>query len=83
MHAEVTQRLDPKLTDVNGPILLSDDIRRLVGTDDDAYHVLSEINARKPIHTVYNVGHHFMHEVFASLVSAIERGRLGLRMAAA
>jgi hypothetical protein len=81
MHASVSGRLDSRLTDINGPVLLPEDIRRIVGADEDAFHVLTEINARKPIHTVYNVAHHFMNEAFAGLVPNIVRGELGLTAA--
>ncbi|KZV68748.1 FAD/NAD-P-binding domain-containing protein [Peniophora sp. CONT] len=79
MHADVAKRLPDTLTDVDGPVMLSEDIKRVVGEDDDeAFHVLREINARKPIHQMYDVGNHFVQEAFCGLVPRIERGELGL-----
>ncbi|VDC04880.1 unnamed protein product [Peniophora sp. CBMAI 1063] len=79
MHADVAERFPASLTDINGPVLLPEEIRLIVGEeDDDAFHVLREINARKPIHQMYDVGRHFVHEAFGGFSPCITRGELGL-----
>lgn len=79
MYEDVAKRIDKKLMDVNGPILLPEDIVRIVGADDpQAIHVLKEINARKPIHTVYDVAVHFGSEALEGFVPTVKRGELGL-----
>ncbi|VDC04875.1 unnamed protein product [Peniophora sp. CBMAI 1063] len=79
MHANVTKRLPDSLTDMSSPILPPENIKRIVGQEDDeAFHVLREINARKPIHQMYDVGNHFVQEEFCGMVPCITRGELGL-----
>jgi hypothetical protein len=58
------------------------DIDRLLGdADEDAKHVLSEINARKPIHTMYNPTENFGVEEHFGFKAVLERGKLGLETA--
>ena len=79
MHADIAKRFPASLLDVNGPILLPEDIRRMVGEgDEEAFHVIREVNARKPIHQMYDVGSHFVQETFEGLSPCIDRGELGL-----
>jgi hypothetical protein len=55
------------------------DINRLFGDDDEeAQFVLSEINARKPIHTMYNPTENFGVEEHFGFKAVLERGKLGL-----
>lgn len=79
MHQEVIARLDGELTRSDAPILLKDEIFQRVGKgDEEALHVLGEINARKQIHTMYDVAYQFGHEAWAGLVPTCIRGALGL-----
>ena len=80
MHQQVAQRLDAHLTDAYGPVLLPEDVLDALGErDDDAFHVITRINARKPIHAQVNdVREHFIQEEFCGLIPSIERGELGL-----
>ncbi|KAG0702265.1 putative halogenase [Suillus ampliporus] len=79
MHCAVKARLDPTLTSPNGPIMTECDIDRLLGdADEEAKIVLSEINARKPIHTMYNPADNFGVEEHFGFKAVLERGKLGL-----
>ncbi|KAG1901077.1 putative halogenase [Suillus fuscotomentosus] len=79
MHSAVKSRLDPTLTSPDAPIMIEDDIDRLLGnTDEEAKTVLSEINARKPIHTMYNPTEYFAAEEHLGFKAVLERGKLGL-----
>ena len=84
MHSTVAARVDQRLVDKEGPILLSEDVKRIVGEEDEeAIHVLNEINARKPIHTMYDVAQQFGHEAWGGFVPVCVRGKLGLNSVAA
>ncbi|THH14914.1 hypothetical protein EW146_g5488 [Bondarzewia mesenterica] len=79
MYEEVEKRIDRRLVAADGPILLLKDIVDIVGPhDEEAAHVLSEINARKPIHTMYDVANQFSHESFAGFTTTCEKGKMGL-----
>ncbi|KAG1720058.1 putative halogenase [Suillus lakei] len=55
MHSAVKARLGPTLTSPDAPVMTECDVDRLIGdADEEAKIVLKEINARKPIHTMYN-----------------------------
>ncbi|CAL1708751.1 unnamed protein product [Somion occarium] len=81
MHAEVAQRLDPDLTNMEAPVLLPEDIERMVGTEDeDAFHVVSKINARKAVHSELDANSdRFAQEAFEGFSPSLGRGELGLR----
>ncbi|KAI0028270.1 FAD/NAD-P-binding domain-containing protein [Vararia minispora EC-137] len=80
MHADVARRFPPELSDKSAPIMLPEDIACKVSVhDEDALHVLREINARKPIHAMYDVAQHFAEEAIYGMVPRIGRGSLGLR----
>jgi hypothetical protein len=58
------------------------DIDNLLGdADEEAKLVLSEINARKPIHTMYNPTENFGVEEHFGFKAVLERGKLGLASA--
>jgi hypothetical protein len=58
------------------------DIDRLLGdADEEAKIVLNEINARKPIHTMYNPTENFGVEEHFGFKAVLERGKLGLAFA--
>ncbi|ETW79545.1 putative halogenase [Heterobasidion irregulare TC 32-1] len=79
MHSAVAARVDRRLMDKEGPILLSEEVKKIVGEEDEeAIHVLNEINARKPIHTMYDVAQQFGHEAWGGFVPVCVRGKLGL-----
>lgn len=62
-----------------GPILLGDDVDRVVPEDDEeAKLVLSRLNARKPIHAMYSATEHFAQEMHFGFKAVLESGRLGL-----
>ena len=66
----------------SGPILTEREIQKLVGRqDEEAKTVLAEINARKPVHHMYNPKQNFSSEVHYGLNAVIERGHLGLAVA--
>ncbi|KAG2040546.1 FAD/NAD-binding domain-containing protein [Suillus americanus] len=82
MHSAVKARLDPSLTSPDAPVMTESDIDRLLGhADEEAKHVLSEINARKPIHTMYNPTENFGVEEHFGFKAVLERGKLGLETA--
>ncbi len=63
----------------SGPILTEREIGKLVEqTDEEAKHVLAEINARKPIHHMYNPRESFVTEAHHGLNAVLTRGQLGL-----
>ena len=71
--------MDPALLSPCGPILLDEDVEQVVAAEDmDAKFVLSEVNARKPIHAMYSATEHFAHEMHFGFKAVLERGRLGL-----
>ena len=72
-------RLDPVFTSPSGPVMIESDLDRLFGDgDEEAKIVLSEINARKPIHRMYNVTDDFGVEQHFGFKAVLERGKLGL-----
>lgn len=78
-RVHVLSRIDPSLLCPSGPILTELEIDKLVErTDEDAKAVLSEINARKPIHHMYDPKQNFGNEAHHGLNAVIERGQLGL-----
>jgi len=59
--------------------MLDSDIDSLLGDDDEeAKIVLGEINARKPIHAMYNPADDFGMEAHFGFKAVLEHGRLGL-----
>jgi hypothetical protein len=59
--------------------MLESDLDNLFGNDDqEAKIVLSEINARKPIHAMYNPADNFGMEEHFGFKAILERGQLGL-----
>jgi hypothetical protein len=58
------------------------EVDHLLGdADEEAKIVLKEINARKPIHTMYNPTENFGVEEHFGFKAVLERGRLGLATA--
>ncbi|KAH7908475.1 putative halogenase, partial [Hygrophoropsis aurantiaca] len=79
MYETVGARLDPNLLSTTGRVLTESEVDLLVGShDDDARHVLHEVNARKPIHIMYSPIDDFQGEVHFGFKAVLERGRLGL-----
>lgn len=79
MYEAVTKRVDPKLIDPHGPVMTPDELDRLLEPgDEEARYVLREINARKPIHIMYNGTGNFEVEEVEGYRVLCERGRLGL-----
>lgn len=62
-----------------GPILLNADVDRVISEEDEeAKLVLSEVNARKPIHAMYSATEQFAHERHFGFKAVLESGSLGL-----
>ncbi|KAI0338616.1 FAD/NAD-P-binding domain-containing protein [Trametopsis cervina] len=79
MYRSVGARIDPSLMLPSGPILTELEIDKLVDlNDEEARAVLAEINARKPIHHMYDPKQNFTTEAHYGLNAVIERGQLGL-----
>ncbi|KAG2361128.1 FAD/NAD-P-binding domain-containing protein [Suillus spraguei] len=75
----VSRLLDPNLTSPDAPIMTEGEVDRLLGdADEEAKIVLKEINARKPIHTMYNPTENFGVEEHFGFKALLERGKLGL-----
>ncbi|KAG6861126.1 hypothetical protein C0995_003578 [Termitomyces sp. Mi166 len=79
MHREVAERM-PDLTAPDGPILRPCTVSAIVGDDEDAKHVVLEINARKVIHVMYGLGH-FRNEILHGYYINLIHGELGMREA--
>lgn len=63
----------------SGAVLTEADIDKVIDPkDEEAKLVLSEVNARKPIHAMYNSTRNFGDEVLDGYIVRVERGRLGL-----
>lgn len=79
MYKSVKSRVAPELYSPEGPILTPDAVDKAVGeADDEARYVLKEINARKPIHTMYNSMQNFQTESITGWKVKCETGSLGL-----
>ncbi|KAJ7451092.1 putative halogenase [Mycena latifolia] len=78
MHSEVAQRLSPELTSPDAPIMSVSSVMALAGQDEEAKHVLLEVNARKPIHSMYDCDTNFTTEVMSGFCVRMQRGELGL-----
>lgn len=83
MHAAVQARVDPKFFEDTGTdsVLLPSDLNRIF-KDEDTKHVLAEVNARKPIHQMYDAGKNFASEVICGYTIKLERGALCMVRAA-
>ena len=52
---------------------------QVIAADDaEAKFVLNEVNARKPIHAMYNATEHFAQERHFGFKALLQRGKLGL-----
>ncbi|KAJ6454553.1 putative halogenase [Mycena vitilis] len=78
MHSKVAQRWKPELVSPDGPIMSVADVLALAGDDDEAKHVLLEVNARKPIHAMYDCETNFTTEVMGGFCVRMQQGELGL-----
>ncbi|KAG1823475.1 putative halogenase, partial [Suillus subaureus] len=78
MHSAVKAR-QGGLTSPDGPVMTECEVDRLLrDADEEAKIVLKEINARKPIHTMYNPTENFGVEEHFGFKAVLERGKLGL-----
>ena len=79
MTLDVFVRVDPELTNPDCPIMSEAELDILVdAADEEARHVLNEINTRKQLHTMYNPEENFGTEDHFGIKAVLERGRLGL-----
>ncbi len=79
MHTAVGARVDPSLFAPSGPILTPAQLDEILDPDDEeAGHVLREVNARKPIHIMYSGTANFELEEIAGYKVRCERGNLTL-----
>ncbi len=76
-HEAAIQRLG-SLADPDGPLLDTDTIDKLTGTDMEAKHALWKINARKPLHSMYDCKRNFGTEIINGFYVKMEQGVLGL-----
>ncbi|SJK99262.1 uncharacterized protein ARMOST_02553 [Armillaria ostoyae] len=76
-HEAAIQRLG-SLADPDGPLLDTDTIDKLTGTDMEAKHALWKINARKPLHSMYDCKRNFGTEIINGFYVKMEQGMLGL-----
>ncbi|KAG2036807.1 putative halogenase [Suillus americanus] len=77
MHSAVKARQGVVL--IYGPVMTECEVDRLLGdVDEEAKIILKEINARKPIHTMYNPTENFGVEEHFGFKAILERGKLGL-----
>ncbi|KAK0207565.1 putative halogenase [Armillaria fumosa] len=76
-HEAAIQRLG-SLADPDGPLLDTDTIDKLTGTDIEAKHALWKINARKPLHSMYDCKRNFGTEIINGFYVKMEQGVLGL-----
>jgi len=82
MYERVLARVPQELTDPNGPILLDADLDKILDpNDDEARHVIGEINARKQIHTMYSPLENFGSENHFGFKAILQLGKLGLTAA--
>lgn len=82
MHEAVGARVDPSLFSPEGPVMTPEDLDRVLDpTDEDARAVLQEVNARKPVHIMYNATGNFDVEDVNGWKVTVKRGNLGLRRA--
>ncbi|KZT42314.1 FAD/NAD(P)-binding domain-containing protein [Sistotremastrum suecicum HHB10207 ss-3] len=82
MHEAVGARVDPSLFSPEGPVMTPDDLDRVLDpNDDEARAVLQEVNARKPVHIMYNATGNFDMEDVNGWKVTVKRGNLGLRRA--
>jgi flavine halogenase len=78
MHAAVQARVDPKFFQEGSEnILLQSDLDRMF-EDEDTKHVLAEVNARKPIHAMYDAKKNFASEVINGYTIHLETGNLSM-----
>jgi hypothetical protein len=77
MHAAVQARVDPKFfqDSASDNILLQSDLDKMF-EDEDTKHVLSEVNARKPIHQMYDAKKNFASEAIHGYTIHLETGKL-------
>ncbi|KAK0470436.1 putative halogenase [Desarmillaria tabescens] len=76
-YQAAVQRLG-SLADPDGPLLDTDMIDKLTGTDLDAKHALWKINARKPLQSMYDCKRNFGTEIINGFCVKMEQGALGL-----
>ncbi|KZS96642.1 FAD/NAD(P)-binding domain-containing protein [Sistotremastrum niveocremeum HHB9708] len=82
MHEAVGARVDPSLFSPDGPVMTPDDLEKVLAPgDDEARHVLHEVNARKPVHIMYNATGNFDLEDVNGYKVNVVPGSLGLRKA--
>ncbi|KAG7444588.1 putative halogenase [Guyanagaster necrorhizus] len=76
-HEAAVRRLG-SLADPDGPLLGTDTVDELTGTDMDAKHALWKINARKPLHSMYDCKRNFGTEIINGFYVRMVQGMLGL-----
>ncbi|KAG2352102.1 hypothetical protein BDR07DRAFT_187439 [Suillus spraguei] len=79
MHSAVKSRIRPTRTSPDVPVMTECEIDCLLGdADEEAKIVLKDINARKPIHTMYNHAENLGVEEHFGFKAVLERGKLSL-----
>ncbi|KIY53484.1 putative halogenase [Fistulina hepatica ATCC 64428] len=77
MYRSVASRYPAALMNSASPTVSIREVERVTQGDEDAKHVLLEINARKPIHVMYDV-QHFRTEILDGYFINMEKGKLGM-----
>ncbi|KAF7297289.1 FAD/NAD P-binding domain-containing protein [Mycena indigotica] len=80
MHTQVAEKYGSgsSMLSPTAAIMSVDAIMKLAGNDEDAKHVLLEVNARKAIHTMYDADTNFATEIMGGFCVRMQQGNLGL-----
>jgi hypothetical protein len=79
MHESVSKRVDARFMMHDGPILTTKALVALVGDDEEAQQVVSRVNSRKAISTIWNWEENFKGEKFNGFSATLKQGCLGLQ----
>lgn len=83
MHESVAKRLPRSLLSPEGRIMLEEEINKVIAPgDEEARYVLHEVNARKPIHAMYDGPVHLANESVDGMFGIAKRGSLGIALIA-
>lgn len=80
MFSDVRKRVPSELIDPQGRLMLEEEIDSIT-TDAETRFVLREVNARKPIHVMYDGPQHMAREELNGWIVNTKRGQLGLHLA--
>jgi len=82
IYRAVRERVGPELLDLSRPIMTKAEIDTLPdAADEEARHVVCEVNTLKQVYTMYHPVENFTTENYFGFKAVLERGRLGLEVA--